>query len=110
MLGGVLADRTLGARRAVLGGLLLLALGYWAMSSVQSTPRVLWVAAALLIAGSGLFMPNIAVLLGALYGPTDPRRVLAFRLGSQLQAPPSRALSLSLEAVTSLVDPASGCR
>lgn len=91
-------------------GLLLLALGYWAMSSVQNTPRVLWVAAALLIAGSGLLMPNIAVLLGALYGPTDPRRVLAFRLGSQLQAPPSLALSLSLEAVTSLVDPASGCR
>lgn len=78
VLGGVLADRTLGARRAVLGGLLLLALGYWAMGSVQSTPCVLWVAAALLIAGSGLFKPNITVLLGALYGPTDPRRVLAF--------------------------------
>jgi POT family proton-dependent oligopeptide transporter len=78
MLGGLLADRWIGNRRAALGGLFLLALGYLVLGLAHCTSVGLWAGAALIIAGHGLFKPNFTALLGALYALADPRRTSAF--------------------------------
>lgn len=78
VLGGMLADRGLGARRAVLVGLVLLALGYAVLGLVHGAPGGLWAALSLVVGGHGLFKPNMAALVGALYAPSDPRRARAF--------------------------------
>jgi POT family proton-dependent oligopeptide transporter len=76
LIGGYLADRWLGARRAVVAGGSLMAMGHFAMAF----PSLLYPAMGLLIAGSGLFKPNISVLVGSLYGPGDTRRDSGFTL------------------------------
>jgi POT family proton-dependent oligopeptide transporter len=78
VLGGVLADRGLGARRAALWGTALLTFGYGAMGFAHSTPAGLWAAMAFIVAGHGLFKPNCTALVGALYSRSDPRRASAF--------------------------------
>ncbi|HET7541400.1 MAG TPA: peptide MFS transporter [Polyangiaceae bacterium] len=78
VLGGLLADRLLGFRKAVLIGGVLMALGHFAMA-VQSL-QVFYAALALLICGNGFFKPNISSLVGRLYAASDPRRDSAFTL------------------------------
>ncbi|HKO49096.1 MAG TPA: peptide MFS transporter [Polyangiaceae bacterium] len=78
VIGGLLADRLLGFRKAVLIGGVLMALGHFAMA-VQS-PQVFYLALALLICGNGFFKPNISSLVGRLYGTDDPRRDSAFTI------------------------------
>ena len=56
----------------MLGGVLVLTLGYAALGLVHGTPEGMWPALALVIAGHGLFKPNMAALVGALYVPSDP--------------------------------------
>ncbi|MGQ9651803.1 MAG: peptide MFS transporter [Phycisphaerae bacterium] len=70
--GGMLADRLLGARRAVVLGGLLMAAGHL-MMTVQ-TGIGFFSALALLICGNGFFKPNISTIVGSLYPPGSPRR------------------------------------
>ena len=70
LLGGWLADRYLGTRKAVLIGGITMALGHFAMAFEP----LLYLALGLLIAGNGFFKPNMATLLGSLYRENDPRR------------------------------------
>jgi len=70
ILGGYLADRWLGIRRAVLIGAIVMALGHFAMA----IPALLFPALGLLIAGNGFFKPNMTALVGALYAQGDQRR------------------------------------
>ncbi|UCE88363.1 MAG: peptide MFS transporter [Pseudomonadota bacterium] len=76
VLGGYLADRWLGARRAVLVGAILMALGHFAMAA----PALLYLALGLLVAGNGFFKPNISTMVGALYARDDPRRDSGFTI------------------------------
>ncbi len=76
ILGGYVADRWLGARRAVLVGGLLMAAGHFSMA----LPPLLDLALVLLVLGNGFFKPNISTLVGGLYGPDDPRRDGGFTL------------------------------
>jgi len=78
VLGGLLADRLLGFRKAVLIGGVLMALGHFAMA-VQNR-QVFYFALALLICGNGFFKPNISSLVGRLYTTDDPRRDSAFTI------------------------------
>lgn len=78
MLGGYLADRHLGYRRAVWYGSLLLAAGYFVMSGVLV--HSLMLAMCLLVVGNGLFKPNISTLVGNLYAAGDSRRDSAFSI------------------------------
>jgi POT family proton-dependent oligopeptide transporter len=76
--GGMLADRLLGARRAVIFGGLLMAAGHLLMTwEVESA---FFVALALLIVGNGFFKPNISTMVGGLYEDGDPRRDAGFTL------------------------------
>jgi POT family proton-dependent oligopeptide transporter len=78
VIGGLLADRLLGYRKAVVLGGILMALGHFAMA-VQNL-QVFYFALALLICGNGFFKPNISSIVGRLYGPEDPRRDSAFTI------------------------------
>jgi POT family proton-dependent oligopeptide transporter len=71
-IGGMLADRLLGARRAAVLGGALMAAGHLLMT-VQ-TPFAFYGALGLLIAGNGFFKPNVSTMVGSLYPPGSPRR------------------------------------
>ena len=76
--GGMLADRLLGARRAVILGGLLMAAGHL-MMTVESD-LAFFAALALLICGNGFFKPNISTMVGGLYPVGSPRRDAGFTL------------------------------
>ncbi|MGH7137208.1 MAG: peptide MFS transporter [Pirellulales bacterium] len=70
--GGMLADRLLGARRAVVLGGALMALGQL-MLTIQYT-WAFFGGLALLIAGNGFFKPNISTMVGSLYEQHSAKR------------------------------------
>ncbi len=74
--GGMLADRVIGRRRAVILGAILMAIGHFLMA-IESLffPALLF-----LILGNGAFKPNISTQVGSLYPPGDPRRDRAFTI------------------------------
>ena len=76
ILGGVIADRWLGRRGALVAGGLIMSLGHFLMA-IQ--PAFL-LALVCLIVGVGLFKGNIASQVGELYGPNDLRRAMAFQI------------------------------
>lgn len=76
LLGGFLADRFLGQRKAILIGGSLMALGHFAMAFEP----LLSLALGLLILGNGFFKPNISTMVGQLYSPNDPRRDGAYTI------------------------------
>ena len=78
VIGGVIADRWLGTRRAILLGAGLLAVGYAVLSMDRAT--LLYPAAGLLMMGHALFKPSISSAVGKLYPRIDPRRDDAFSL------------------------------
>ena len=89
VIGGVLADRYLGYRRAVVLGGVLLCLGHLTMA-FEGAPAVLggqgevvrdmfglnmtFLAMALIVVGVGFLKPNISSIVGSLYAPEDGRR------------------------------------
>jgi POT family proton-dependent oligopeptide transporter len=86
VLGGYLADRYLGQRKAVLFGGLLLAIGHSLMAvegiggQDDPTINVFWAALAFIIVGSGFLKANISVMVGQLYKRTDVRRDGAYTI------------------------------
>lgn len=77
-LGGLIADRYLGYRRAVLIGGLLLAAGYFLVGVRSET--TLYAGLVLVCVGNGLFKPNISAMVGNLYAPGDPKRDTGFNI------------------------------
>jgi POT family proton-dependent oligopeptide transporter len=77
-IGGMLADRLLGARRAVVIGGLLMAAGHLLMTVEQDT--AFFVALALLIVGNGFFKPNISTMVGRLYPRGSAKKDAGFTL------------------------------
>ena len=86
VLGGYLADRYLGQRKAVLFGGILLMCGHFLMAvegtGGQSDPtiNIFWAALAFIIVGSGFLKANISVMVGQLYKLTDVRRDGAYTI------------------------------
>lgn len=76
--GGVLADKYLGYRRAIVIGTILLGLGYALLGWAHHGTWILYAAILVLVLGNGLFKPNISTLVGNLYAQGDPRRDDAF--------------------------------
>ncbi|MBA2321145.1 MAG: peptide MFS transporter [Deltaproteobacteria bacterium] len=70
--GGLIADRVLGARRAVVLGGLLMAIGHLTMTIENDT--AFFAALGLLIVGNGFFKPNVTTIVGGLYPEGDHRR------------------------------------
>ena len=86
VLGGLLADRYLGQRKAVFFGGVLLAAGHGLMAvegvggQADATINVFWAALAFIIVGSGFLKANISVIVGQLYRLTDVRRDAAYTI------------------------------
>ncbi len=86
VLGGWLADRYLGQRKAVLFGAVVLTCGHFLMafegSGGQGDPaiNVFWLALSFIIVGSGFLKGNISVIVGKLYPLTDVRRDGAYTI------------------------------
>ena len=76
--GGFIADRILGARRAVLWGGCTIAAGHYALA--VPTVATFYLGLVLIALGTGLFKPNISALVGALYARDDERRDAGFSI------------------------------
>lgn len=94
VIGGFVADRWLGARRAVIFGGVLLVCGHLGMAiegeparaSGESVSRdllhlnVFYISLALIVAGVGFLKANVSTLVGTLYEQNDVRRDSGFTL------------------------------
>lgn len=81
LIGGWLADNFLGQRTSILWGGVLMAAGQFTLFA--ATPHSLplfYVGLGLIIAGNGLFKPNISTIVGDLYPQGDARRDSAFSI------------------------------
>jgi proton-dependent oligopeptide transporter, POT family len=78
LLGGWIADRLLGAQRAVMGGAVLIVLGNALLAS--GTAQVFFVGLTTIAFGVGLLKPNVSVLVAQLYPEGGSRRDAGFSL------------------------------
>ncbi|MCP9237804.1 peptide MFS transporter [Lewinella sp. JB7] len=78
MIGGILADRLLGYRRAVVLGALIMTAGHAAMAF--ETSGLFYTGLGLLIIGNGLFKPNISSIVGQLYADDTERKDGAYTI------------------------------
>lgn len=78
LLGGFLADRFLGYRKAIIIGGILMMIGHFMMAIEQET--FFYLALSLLCLGNGFFKPNISSIVGSLYGDGDARRDAGFTI------------------------------
>ena len=78
LLGGFLADRFIGYRKAIMLGGILMAAGHFFMAFPKDI--FFYGALGLLIAGNGFFKPNISSLVGALYKEGDIKRDSGFTI------------------------------
>jgi len=76
ILGGLIADKWLGRNKTLILGGVLMAIGHFLMAI---EPAFLLALLSLLL-GVGAFKGNIATQVGALYGPNDLRRAMAFQI------------------------------
>lgn len=76
IIGGVIADRYLGKRRAVIIGASIMALGHFMMAFEP----LFYSALAAIAIGNGLFLPSLPSQVGDLYQRDDPRRSWAFNI------------------------------
>lgn len=83
-IGGYLADRYIGASRAVAYGGVLLACGHILLAiegeGAQGGIGSFWAALALIVTGTGFLKANISVLVGDLYDRADVRRDPGFTI------------------------------
>ncbi|HAS8519625.1 TPA: MFS transporter [Vibrio vulnificus] len=85
LIGGYLADNYLGQRRSILIGGALMAIGQFTLALPADalglgSLHTFYPGLALLIAGNGLFKPNISTMVGDLYQEGDNRRDGAFTI------------------------------
>lgn len=81
ILGGWLADNYLGQRRSILfGGILMATAQFTLFAATPHSLELFYVGLGLLIAGNGLFKPNISTIVGELYPQGDARRDSAFSI------------------------------
>ena len=94
VIGGVVADRWLGMRKAVVFGGILLCLGHFGMAFEGEQARmvdgvvvqdaralqVFYLSLALIVTGVGFLKPNISTIVGKLYAEKDPRRDSGFTI------------------------------
>src|SRR3954447_17659856 len=76
ILGGIVADKWLGRNKTLILGGVLMAIGHFLMAV---EPAFIF-ALTFLLLGVGAFKGNIATQVGALYGPSDLRRAMAFQI------------------------------
>jgi proton-dependent oligopeptide transporter, POT family len=84
VIGGLVADRLLGFRYAIILGGALMALGHFTLGLegliFHGNLPIFFASLALIIVGNGFFKPNISSFLGTFYSANDPRKDGAFTI------------------------------
>lgn len=80
LIGGWLADRYLGRVATVIIGAVFIALGQFIVAMPSTQLHVFYYGLAVVIVGTGLFIPNINAIVGELYDAKDPNRENGFTL------------------------------
>jgi POT family proton-dependent oligopeptide transporter len=86
LIGGYVADRWLGHRKAVLCGALLLAVGHFLLAFEDNTGRyglgltAFYLALSFIVVGAGFLKANVSTLVGLLYDRADLRRDSGFTI------------------------------
>ncbi|MEI6949120.1 peptide MFS transporter [Paraflavisolibacter sp. H34] len=78
ILGGLIADKLLGYRKAVIAGAAIMTLGHASMA--LETPFFFYLGLVCLIIGNGLFKPNISSIVGQLYAKDEDRKDAAYTI------------------------------
>jgi len=78
LIGGWLADKVFGARRAVLIGGIIIACGHYSMAI--NSHLTFYLGLILIACGTGLLKPNISAMVGQLYSEEDKRRDAGFSI------------------------------
>lgn len=76
ILGGIVSDRWLGRKRAVVLGGVVMAVG----SFMMAVPALLYAALCTIAIGNGLFLPSLSSQINALYQDGDPRKESAYNI------------------------------
>ncbi len=84
VIGGLVADKIFGFRKAVMWGGILMMLGHFTLAleglAFEGNLVVFFGALAMIIVGNGYFKPNISSFLGKFYDLDDPRKDGAFTI------------------------------
>lgn len=84
MIGGYLADRWLGQRKAVLFGGVVIACGHIVLGLEDAlgagAQSIFWIGLSLIVVGTGFLKANVSALVGKLYAEHDPRRDSAYTI------------------------------
>src|SRR5215475_11424766 len=80
-IGGLIADRYLGYRRAIILGGSLMATGYF-MLAIPGGNALMFASLGIIIIGNGFFKPNISTLLGNVYNAEElkPKKDAAYNI------------------------------
>jgi POT family proton-dependent oligopeptide transporter len=79
ILGGYIADRFMGYRRAVILGAVVMTLGHASMA-IETNPIFLYIGIALLIVGNGFFKPNMTSIISLMYKDTPEKKDGAYTI------------------------------
>src|SRR5690606_17851849 len=74
LIGGMLADKLTGFKKAILIGALLMTLGHASMALEGFDKNFFFIGLALMILGNGMFKPNISSMVGQLYPDTSSKK------------------------------------
>ncbi|MCH2042541.1 MAG: peptide MFS transporter [Saprospiraceae bacterium] len=78
LIGGLLSEKFMGYRKAIMWGAILMMIGHFLMAFEHE--YIFLTALAMLIMGNGFFKPNISSMIGKFYAKKDPRRDGAFTI------------------------------
>ena len=79
LIGGIIADKITGYRKAVVLGALIMAIGHGCMA-IEAIPAFFYGGLLCLIIGNGLFKPNISSMVGQLYKDNEEKKDSAYTI------------------------------
>src|SRR5690554_6503268 len=74
LIGGMIADKLTGFKKAILIGALLMTLGHASMALEGFDKNFFFIGLGLMILGNGMFKPNISSMVGQLYPDTSSKK------------------------------------
>lgn len=74
LIGGMIADKLTGFKKAILIGALMMTLGHASMALEGFDANFFYVGLGLMILGNGMFKPNISSMVGQLYPDTSSKK------------------------------------
>lgn len=74
LIGGMIADKLTGFKKAILIGALLMTLGHASMALEGFDTNFFYIGLGLMILGNGMFKPNISSMVGQLYPDTSSKK------------------------------------